>query len=301
MGLSAVGSAFPNAWHSVLGAIWSAARTETSQQWKGYLDERSTDKRYYDDVEMVPPGLWTESAEGTTADLDQISEGFVQRYRPIKFMKRLEIPEDMIDDAVYEEVFDMVAMLADTAVQTEDYYAVGILDDGTDANITWGDGVVLFSASHVVRGGGTYTNRLTPVLSPSINACNQVRIGVTKQTGSNGFQAGGKVRDWWCAADVNMRLREVLKSTEQPDTGNRAINALRGMVGDTINEVPLLSSTTQWGARTKSRRGSFLVWRRKPRFRKDKDIKAEVECHVGSFRCVVGVSDPRIYYTGSAT
>lgn len=299
--MSTMPQQFPDVWHNILGAIWTSARKETERHWPKFLEEGSTTKRFEDDVERVDPGLWNEYKVGSAVDLDSISQGFVQRYQPVAFAKRLEIPEYMKDDAAYDEVFDMVKMLRRTAVQTEDYYAVGILDDCADANVTWGDGVTLASTAHVVRGGGTYSNRLNPALTPSANSVNSVMVATDKQIGSNGYHAGNKVKDWWGASDTFRRLCQAVKSTDDPDTANRAISGLSGWAPTEVNRIPLLASTTQWGARTNAMRGARFVWRQKPRFRKTGHIENLAEVHVGDFRCVVYVADPRYYYFGSHT
>src|SRR5687767_7889821 len=93
---------------ATLGAIWSSTLESQEPVWKRYLDERSTDKRYYDDVEMVDPELWTETEEGAEIDLGEFSEGIVTRVRPLKFAKKLVIPEEIEEDNSHGEAYDAV-------------------------------------------------------------------------------------------------------------------------------------------------------------------------------------------------
>lgn len=289
------GGNIPNLFHKTLGAVWSAELDKMEPKWKGYLEEKSTDKRYFDDVEMVDPGLWTETDEGNVIDLDDYSEGITVRYRPIKFAKRLVIPEEIEEDAVYEEAYDAVKMLARTCVQTQDYYAVGILDDANNSNVVGGDGVSLGSASHVVKGGGTVSNILSPALTPSNTAVQTMLIACEKMVGSNGYIVGITLRNLFGPTNQKFRFKEILKSEKRDDTANNAINALKGELSDTYYSVPHMASTSNWFGRTNAMRGAMFVWRRKPRFRKSGENRSETTEHTGSARFLVNWTNWRTY------
>src|SRR5207249_1520757 len=94
---------------------------------------------------------------------------FSTRHEPKKFSKRLIIPEELMDDAQYDQAYDAVRMLRRTCNLTQDYDAVGILNNAFAAGVTWGDGQPMCSASHEIRGGGLVSNSLT-ALTPSNTA-----------------------------------------------------------------------------------------------------------------------------------
>lgn len=292
---------FTDVWHNILGAVWSGGGS-VEQHWSKFLEEGTMNRRYEEDVERVNPGLWNQySGGGSEVDLDSISQGFVVRYQAVPFAKRLLIPEYAKDDAQYDEVFDAVRMLRETAVQTQNYYAVGLLDDATDTNVTVGDGVSWANTAHVVRGGGTYQNVLSTDLTPSANAVNSVLVGSDKLVASNGYNAGLTCKDWFGASDVYRRLRQAVQSTDDPETANRAVSGLGGWAPTKVHRIPILASTTQWGGRTNAKRGARFVWRQRPRFRNTGQIENLSEVHVGDFRCVVYGADPRYHYFGSGS
>ena len=287
----------PDVFHATLGAIWTSVIEKNEPYWKGYLEEGSTDKRWYDDVEWVDPGLWTEAEEGGEIDLDEYAEGYVTRWRPLKFAKRLVIPEEIRDDAVYEEAYDAVRMLGRTCVQTQDYYAVGIIDDCATSGVNGGDGVTLANTAHPIRGGSTVSNMLNPALTPSNTALNLIVTASTKMIGSNGYIAGQRVKKWIGPENIHARMLEILKSDQRDDTSNNAINSLKPRgVASTFSPIPHMASTTNWGAWTDAPRGARFIWRRKPRFRKSDEIRNESEIHVGSARFLVSWSNWRTYY-----
>jgi hypothetical protein len=268
--------------------------------WKGYLEERSTDKRWYDDVEMVDPGLWSEAEEGGEIDLDEFSQGYVTRYRPIKFAKRLVIPNEIREDAAYEEAYDHTAMMARTFVQTQNYYAVGIIDDAADTNIVGGDGVTLANSAHPIKGGATISNILNPALTPSNTSVQLVLVASEKMNGSNGYRVGQEVKGYFGPTNLKFRFKEILKSEKRDDTSNNAINALRGEGGDSYKSVPEMASTTNWFAKTDAPRGAAFVWRRRARFQTAAEIKVDSEVHVGTARFLVSYSNWRWMFASLA-
>jgi hypothetical protein len=285
-----------NLFSATLGAIWTSVIENTTPAWKGYLDEKSTDKRYYDDVEFVDPELWSETEEGSEIDLGEYSEGIVTRYRPLKFAKKLVIPEEIEEDCAHEEAYNATRMLARTCIQTQDYYAVSIIDDAASSGVVGGDGVCLGSASHVIKGGGTVSNILSPALTPSNTALQLFFINTAKMKGGNGYIAGVKIKKFFGPEDWRFRFAEILKSELRDDTSNNATNALKGTGVMEYASIPHMASTTNYGAKTNVDRGASFVWRRKPRFKKDASITVEATTHVGSARWVVNWSNWRTYY-----
>ena len=296
MAMSISEGAAPNVFHATLGAIWSSELEKNEPSWKGYLEEGSTDKRWFDDVEWVDPGLWSETDEGGEIDLDEYSEGYVTRYRPIKFAKRLVIPDEIKEDAVYEEAYDAVRMMTRTLIQTQDYYAVGIIDDCANSNVVGGDGVVLASASHPLKGGSTVSNILSPALTPSNTALQLILVAAEQMKGSNAYIAGIKVKGYFGPSNLKFRFKEILKSEKRDDTSNNAINSLKGEGGDSYASIPHMASTTNWGAKTNAPRGARFIWRRKPRFKMKPEIVNESEIHTGSARWLVAYSNWRTYF-----
>lgn len=289
--------AVPNVFQSTLGAIWTSVLKDNEPYWKGYLEEGTTDKRWFDDVEWVDPGLWSETDEGGDIDLDDYSEGTVTRYRPIKFAKRLIIPVEIEEDAVYEEAYAATEMMARTFVQTQDYYAVGIIDDAANANVVGGDGVILASASHPIKGGSTYSNILNPALTPSNTSLQLVLVAAKKLAGSNGYIAGVRVTGWAGPTNLMFRFDEILKSEKRDDTTNNAINALRSRKApDMYNDIPHMASTTNWFAKTDAQRGARFIWRKRPTFKKAPEIKIDATTHVGRARFLTGYSNPRTFF-----
>lgn len=294
---------FPSVYHKILGAVWQDEEVKTEPYWKQYLEEITTNKKYYDDVELVMPDLWGETDEGADMDLDDYSQGITKRFEAKKFTKRLIIPEELKEDSQYPEIYDAVRMLQQTCRLTQDYDAVGLLNDAfvgaTDSGLA-GDLVAVCSASHVIRGGGTVSNVLSPALSPSNTAVQGMLIVAEKMPGTNGRTIPVRLLAIVTPTNQKWRFKEILKSPDKDDTANRSINALQGELSSTPRSVPFMSSTTNFFGLTDVKRGAMFVWRRKPRFRAGNMQENETEQHTGSARWTKGVSNWRKFIGSQA-
>lgn len=299
LGMAANGAAsagsnnFSSIWHKILGAVWSDEMAKSTPMWGEYLEEKTTVKKYFDDVEMVDSGLWSETDEGNDLDLDDFGEGIKTRYEVKKFAKRLIIPEELEEDGQYPEAYDASRILARTGQLTQDYDAVGMLNNMFDTTVTWGDGQAWMSASHPIRGGGTVSNVLATPLSPSNTAVQAMIIIAEKMPGTNGFRHGLKLLKIVCPTNQRFRFAEILKSEKKDDTSNNAVNALAGELQAKPVAVPFMSSTTNWMGKTNAMRGALFVWKRKPRFRQTSEFSNETKIFTASARWVTGVSNFR--------
>lgn len=291
---------FPSVYHKILGAVWRDEEVKSEPVWKRYLQEKSTEKKYFDDVELVEPDLWGETDEGADMDLDDYSQGITKRYEPKKFSKRLIIPEELLEDTQYPEIVDAVRMLQNTCRLTQDYDAVGLLNDAfagaTDSGLA-GDNVAVCSASHLLRGGSTFSNILSPSVSPSNAAVQSLLITAEKMPGTNGRVRSIKLEKIVCPTNQKWRFKEILKSETKDDTANRSINALKGELSADPQSVPFMASTTNYFGVTDVPRGAMFIWRRKPRFKVGNMQENETIMHTGSARWTKGVSNVR-YFIG---
>jgi hypothetical protein len=303
MPLSAQTGNFPSVYHKILGEIWMDESAKGEPVWKQYLEEKSTTKKYFDDVELVEPGLWSETDEGADLDLDDYSEGIKKRYEAKKFSKRLIIPDELKEDSQYPEIYDAVRMLQNTCTSTQDYDAVGVLNDAFTGSFDYGlsgDQVAVCSASHVIRGGATVSNVLSTPLSPSNPAIQAMLIAAEKMPGTNGFIRSIKLNKIVGPTNHRWRFKEILKSELKDDTSNNAINAIKGELSADYVSVPYMSSTTNWFGKTNVKRGAMWFWRRKPRFKAGEEIRNETEIHTGSARWTKGVSNWRTFIGSQA-
>lgn len=284
-------------WQQIIEECWTDEIGKKEPVWKEYLDEVTTTKKYFEDGEIAGPQLWGQTGEGEDLLLDDFGEGIKTRYEPQKFSKRLIIPEEMEEDGRYSEMYDASRMLADTCKLTQDYEAVGLLNDafsGANGHVG-GDALAYCSASHPIRGGSLVSN-LMAALSPSNTSIATMLITVDRLAGSNGLINGQyKLSKLVGPSAYRLRMKEILKSGQKDDTANNAINSLKGELSPDYVAVPFMSSTTNWFGKTDVKRGALWVWKRKPRFRKEAMPQNETTAYMGSARFTQGVTNWRTF------
>lgn len=286
-----MGSTSSNAWSSswwqnVIEECWTDELGKKEAVYKSYLSEVTTQKKYVEYGEVAGPQLWDQTAESQDLVLDDFGEGFKTRVEPVKFSKRLIIPEELEEDSRYNEMYDASRMLADTCKLTMDYDAVGILNDafsGSNGHLG-GDGSAYVSATHTIRGGSTVSNLIAPV-SPSNMAVSTMLIATDRLAGSNGLINGQyKLTKLVGPSAYRLRMKEILKSGQKDDTSNNAVNALKGELSSEYVPVPFMSSATNWFGKTDVKLGSIMLIRRRPRFRQEKSPTNETTAFMGSAR-----------------
>lgn len=294
---SAVFSLLKDTLETVWGLSYPAS--EADAVWKKYMDVKSTEDAWVDDQEIVGPGLMAEKQQGALMAVDSVIEGVAQRYTMKTFALRLLVAEEVVEDNKYEKAVNWTKILSRAAAKTPDYDCANLLNRAFNSSYVGADGLSLCSTAHLTVRGATYANSMSTAMSLSETAIEEVTLALRKLIGSDGLIQGYEPRGLVIPADLEWRARRILKSAQQNDTANNAINAIKdsGMFkGDSIVVVPYISSTTNWFVKTNADNGLTWYWRRKPRFRKSNDEQAEVLVMTASYRAARGWTDPRGIY-----
>lgn len=271
-------------WQNIIEEVWTDELGKGVPLYKSFLDEKTTKKKYVEYGEVAGPQLWSQTAESQDLVLDDFGEGIKTRVEPVKFSKRLIIPEEMEEFSQYSEMYDCSRWLADTCKLTMDYDATGILNDmftGANGHVG-GDALPYASASHPIRGGSLVSNLMAPV-SPSNMAVGTMLVTADRLAGSNGLiNSQYKVTKLVGPSAYRFRMKEILKSGQKDDTANNAINAIKGELSSDYVAVPYMSSTSNWFGKTNVKLGSIMLFNRRPRFRQEPHFTNETKAFLGS-------------------
>jgi hypothetical protein len=256
----------------------------------------SMEDRFEDDLEMAGPGLVSEKPEGAEIEADTIREGYITRYIARTFAKKILITEEAMEDNKYDEAVPVARMIKRSMYLTTDYDATLMWARGWNSSYVGGDGQPLFSASHPLANGGTFSNLMTTPMSPSVSA---LIVAVTQIMGFPGHD--GLVQN--SIKPVKLMYpnaqwgvwASVLKSEKTPDPGNFAeINVVRSEYDiQPIRNPFWTDTTTRWGLITDVDDGLQFKWRRKPRGRTWVDEDNMVMKNAQSARWARGWTNPR--------
>lgn len=267
--------------------------------WEQFFEQSTTKDAYIDDQEYAGLGTMPVKSEGATMAIDSIQEGYAKRYNILTYALRMQVSEEAIEDNKYPQILDGAKFLAHSARKTQEYDGANVFIRAFNSSYVGSDAVSLCSSSHLLPKGGTYSNMLSTAMSLSETALETVIVAVAKLPGPNGILEGYQVKQLAIPKDLWFRANRILKSEQQNDTANNAINVLKGM-GIEINANPFFTSASNWWAGTDAPVGMRWVWRRKPRFDQTNVESALVKEFTGSQRYANGWTNPRCVYGSNA-
>lgn len=269
--------------------------SESSLVMKKWCQEGTMEDAYEDDLEVAGPSLATEKPEGQAIQTGTAREGFLQRYIAKTFGQKLIITEETIEDCKYKEVIDAAKMLKRSLFKTVEYDATNILSRGFSSSYVGGDGVSLWSSTHPLANGGSFSNTMATPMSPStqalIVATTQI-MNFPDHAGLVSFHTPKKVvypnAQWGVWA-------QILKSVHTPRDGNFAeINVANSDLDiEPVRNPYWLNTTTNWTLLTDVDDGIMFKWRRKPRGKTWVDNNNEVMNYSQSARWSRGWTNPR--------
>lgn len=260
------------------------------------FDVSSTKDAYIDDQERASTGPMQVKIENELAAIDSFASGYAKRYNMVAYAQRVLVSYEAKRDSKYDEATNGAADCAQAAKLTQEYTAADVWIKAYTAGYNGGDGVVLGSASHPLVKGGTYSNMFASYMSLSELAIETMIINASQMPDSNGWIVNGyDIKKIVVPKALEFRLMRILKSANQNDTANNAINALKSKNLDMgVNRY--FTSNTQWGGVTNAKAGLRFIWRERPTFMEDNDGSRMTTSFVGYERFAVGWTNPRGVY-----
>ena len=135
------------------------AYKEHEQEHRQIFDVKKSDRNYEQLVSMGPTGLLSVKPEGENILYDDFGQGFVNTFNHIVYASGFNISREAIEDNQYMELAQHRSnMLGRSARVTKETVAANVLNDAFTTGITYGDGLVLGSAAHLLEKGGTFSN-----------------------------------------------------------------------------------------------------------------------------------------------
>jgi hypothetical protein len=279
-----------------LDIVWGD-QTKGKLDWEecGFKVSNTTDA-YIDDQEFAHTGIMPPKAQGQMMAIDSIQQGYLRRYWMVTYGLRMVVSEEALADCKYDEAIAGTKSIARSGKLTQEYQAAGIFVNAASSSYTGADGVSLANSAHPLPKGGTASNTLSTPMSLSETAVETMWAAMQHLPGSNGYQqAGYELKRLVVPKELWFRANRILKSEQQNDTNNNAINVLKGM-GIEIGSNRYVTSTTNWSGVSDLEAGLRFVWREKLKFR-DHNVEDNMTMVFSGYqRFAVGWSDWRDFY-----
>lgn len=233
-----------------------------------WMTVKSMADNYIEYYEIAGSGLAGEKPEGETIPVGTIIEGPLTRFNARTYGQRMIVSEEAMEDMKYDKVIQAAKRNNRSLWKLADFDATLILVRATNTAYVGGDGQPLASTTHVLPGGGTYSNMFPSAqYSPSKAALVIAAAQLMQQVGHDGLIDGVEPKKALFPVQQWGVWREVLGSSFDPTPG--AFNAINVINRDlNIQPVPVKywnTTTTNWGLTTDADLGIMWFWRRKPK------------------------------------
>jgi hypothetical protein len=256
-------------------------------------------KNYEEDVVRNTTGLMPIKAEGGQISYDSVKEIGIARYVHVNYALGGTITQEAIDDNLYgSEMERLGKALGRSKALTKEKNVAAMFDAayGTTVYTMW-DNVAIFSASHELGKGGTFSNMLSTPAQLSQAALEDADIAISGfvDSAGNPIMAMGELLV--VPKSQKYVAERILGSYLQSNTANNAINALQSLntfkEGYMINHF--LANTQNWFIKTNVDNGGKF-FQRSEYMGADNDFGTSNYRHKVSDRYSYGVTDPRGYF-----
>ena len=247
---------------------------EHPEEYPDLFDRETSDKAYEEDVEITGFGLAPVKTQGESVRYEAESQGFTKRYTHVAYGLGYVVTHEELQDNLYEVVSKRRAkMLAFSMRQTKENVAANVFNNGFTSGYNGGDGVILFSASHPTSSGNQ-SNLLSTAADLSEASIEDMAIQIMQAKNNKGLLISLMPRSLHIAPSNFFEANRIVKSVQQNDTANNAINVIRsvGLFPQGIKLNHYFSDADAWFIRTNCPSGLTHFQREAMSFDQDNDF-----------------------------
>lgn len=232
--------------------FYGRAYDEHVTEYTDLFEMQTSDKSYEEVVESVGFGLASVKGQGEAIVYDSDHQGPVSRFTGVGFALGFMISWEEFRFNLYMDVVKRRAPdLALSMRQTHEQAAANVYNRGFNADYTGGDGVEMLSTAHPTDSGNQ-SNELTTPADLSEAAIEDLIIQIEQMTDARGRKIAYKPMTLHIAPGNAFEAYRILKSVNQNDTANNAVNALRagGYLPGGVKVNHWFTDTDAWFIRT---------------------------------------------------
>lgn len=281
-----------------LNARWGVNYNEFAKEYTDLVDIESSDMNYEEDQEMTGFGLAPIKPQGQATVYDTEGQGYTNRYTHNAYSLGFIITKEAMDDNLYEKIgMQRTGSLAFSMRQTKENVVANLYNRAFNTSYTFGDGKALLVTDHPSLNGN-WSNTLAVAADLSEASLEDLTIQIMNATNSRGLRIALMAKSLIVPTALSYEAMRILKSINQNDTANNAINAMRAMnvFPDGIKINHYLTDTDAFFIRTNAPEGLKLFQRTEAVFSQDGDFDTDNLKYKAYERYSVGASDPRGLY-----
>jgi phage major head subunit gpT-like protein len=245
-------------------------------------------------------GPAVEKFSGSPISYDTSSEIYRTRVPYKRFGLAFAITEDAIDDSeAIDLAMTMSEHLARSMSETREAVHADLLNRATNASYPLGDGQTLFSASHPLGGGGTFSNYLAATQLSDF-ALKLALIKIATMPDERGKKIAMKAVRLLVPPENEYIAYEIMQSEKVSGTANNNVNSVRAMgrfQEASPTRITRWTASTAWGIQTDAPSGFLSINHPKGAMKKgmEGDFESGNVRYKAHERYAALVDDPRCF------
>lgn len=199
--------------------------------WKKLVTVRDSDRAYEESAYWAGLGLPLVKPEGKEIQYDDPVPGFTKRWNHKTYGLGMRITEEAIEDILYPSLPTKMSAqsgeLTSSFVELWEVLTHDIINNGaTTTSHTCGDGGAVFSTTHPLLRGGTWSNLLSPAADLSVTSLQTAIDNFTLTKSDEGRYQVIKPKLILVHPNNAWKSYELLESKFDPETANNSVNSI---------------------------------------------------------------------------
>jgi len=204
---AAIASALVPGVHEIVGLSYG----DTPMEHAPMYDTLNSKRAFEEEVMYGGTGGAVQSGEGGAVTYDSIQELWTARYQHETYKLGLKFTKEAFDDDLYDVIGQAKGQeLGTSMADTKQVKACATFNRGFNPAYAIGDGQALFSATHPMANGDTFSNLSSSELSES--ALEDICISISKMTNDRGILISARAESIHIPADLEFDIHRILKS-----------------------------------------------------------------------------------------
>ena len=200
-------------------------------------------KRSFEEAMMVVAfGATQTKPEGTGTAFEDLTDYPPVRATMVSRGLGFRVTREARDDELYDIIESAPSALARSVRQTREAVGISPLNQAFNASFPVMDGKALCATDHPLKGGGTFSNKLSADLT--VTALKAALIAADKWIDDRGMNIMVPMRHLFVPSDLQWKAEEIMKSNLMPYVFDNTTNVLRGKL--TPQVLHFLTSMTAW-------------------------------------------------------
>lgn len=277
-----------------LADLWGHEYGRWETIWPKVFSVKESNKAYEKEQGLTRLGLAGIKEQGAPVLFDDPMQGFAKEYVNVTYGKGAVVTREMSEDDQYNYINSIPGMLSDSMKETLETVNFNHFNNGYNAAFTGADGVILFSASHVNAGGGTYSNILATASDLTQTALEQAFIDISNYVDDMGLRINLKPMTLLVPTALQFTARKIMETEKVLDSADNTKNVIAGSLNIVVS--PYLTDSDQWQIITSAKNGMTHYWRRQPQAERDNEFSTQNLQMLTTMRFSSGWTDPKGVY-----